>query len=308
LHAASKNNDISEGELKRELAEYLAKREEANADQVALKTKRKVVGGARGNVVLEYISGAPAKERIVERVPGIFDYDELSSYGYSHLITPIMGLGGRREVYKLMGVEAPPLPGPPPKRDAPKLVIDRTGEEDKARYTGLKMGQILDDSVMGDALERANKKAKQGAQLRPKLMEESYVRPFADKRNTGPPQTPDWTPEKLDEYGKQQGKIQSWARRAKAGEFMKDRAETMDLSWDVRLYAVSTAFIIAFAWGRATPKFLTEVVKICNENNSESLTEALKIPGLILGVMSLGSSILCASLLAPERNRCVYTW
>ena len=58
----------------------------------------------------------------------------------------------------------------------------------------------------------------------------------------------------------------------------------------------------------ATPKFLTEVVKIGTENNSESLPEALKIPGLFFAVMSLGSSFLCASLLAPERNRSPKIW
>ena len=87
--------------------------------------------------------------------------------------------GGRRAVYDLMGMEPPPLLGPPPKKKVPKLKIDRTGENDKARYTGLKMGQILDDDVMGEALARANKKSKEGKELRPVLMEEEYVQPFA---------------------------------------------------------------------------------------------------------------------------------
>jgi hypothetical protein len=43
----------------------------------------KVIGGTKGNMVLEYISGAPVKEQIVERIPDIFDYDELTKYGYS---------------------------------------------------------------------------------------------------------------------------------------------------------------------------------------------------------------------------------
>ena len=87
--------------------------------------------------------------------------------------------GGRRAVYDLMGMEPPPLLGPPPKKKVPKLKIDRTGENDKARNTGLKMGQILDDDVMGEALARANKKSKEGKELRPVLMEEEYVQPFA---------------------------------------------------------------------------------------------------------------------------------
>ena len=171
---------ITEEELKQKLTEYLAKRKEENADQAAEAIKGTIVGGTRGNAILDFVSGAPVKERIIERAPDIFDYDELSKYGYSNLATPIMGLvGGRRSVYELMGIEAPPLLGPPPKKKFEKLKFDRTGEDDKARYTGLKMGQVLDDNIMGEALALANKKAKQGDEMRPKLMEETYVQPFA---------------------------------------------------------------------------------------------------------------------------------
>ena len=90
-----------------------------------------------------------------------------------------MNLGGRRAVYDLMDMEAPPLPGPPPKLRAPKLEIDRKGETDQARYTGLKMGQILDDDVMAEALANAQTKAEKGERLRPKLVEEEYELPFA---------------------------------------------------------------------------------------------------------------------------------
>ena len=89
-----------------------------------------------------------------------------------------MEFGGRRAVYELMDMEAPPLPGPPPKKFSPKLVFDRTGEEDKARYTGLKMG-LLDDDAMAEALRRAQERSKKGERLRPVLQEESYVQPFA---------------------------------------------------------------------------------------------------------------------------------
>jgi hypothetical protein len=90
-----------------------------------------------------------------------------------------MELGGRRAIYELMDVPMPILPGPPPKKTAPKLVIDREGKEDKARYSGLKMGQVLDDDLMAEALANANKKAKEGKEMRQKLMEEEYVRPFS---------------------------------------------------------------------------------------------------------------------------------
>jgi len=299
------SNSISEEELIQQLTEYLARRKEVNADKAAEEIKGKVVGGTRGNAVLDFVSGAPVKERVIERAPDVFDYDELSKYGYSNLISSIMGLvGGRRAVYEMMGMEAPPLLGPPPKKKARKLKFDRTGEDDKARYTGLKMGQVLDDSTMGEALERANKKAKQGKELRPKLMEENYVQPFADKRNTGPRQTPDWTPEKLDEFAIQQGRAQAWTRRSQLGEFVKDPFETLNLSLEVRIYAVSTASLFAFAFGRATPEFLEMIGTV----NGESFIEILKIPGLALAGANVGSSLLCAARLAPERNRNAFTW
>jgi hypothetical protein len=43
----------------------------------------KVIGGTKGNKVLEYVSGAPNKAQIVDEVPDIFDYGELAKYGYS---------------------------------------------------------------------------------------------------------------------------------------------------------------------------------------------------------------------------------
>eukprot|EP00535_Pseudo-nitzschia_heimii_P007978 CAMPEP_0197177462 /NCGR_PEP_ID=MMETSP1423-20130617/3056_1 /TAXON_ID=476441 /ORGANISM="Pseudo-nitzschia heimii, Strain UNC1101" /LENGTH=342 /DNA_ID=CAMNT_0042627007 /DNA_START=253 /DNA_END=1281 /DNA_ORIENTATION=- len=300
---------MTEEELKQSLTEYLAAREVANADEAAKELKGKVVGGTRGNAVLEYVSGAPVKEQVIERAPDVFDYDELSRYGYSNLVAPIMDLeGGRRAVYDLMDMESPPLLGPPPKKKVPKLKIDRTGEDDQARYTGLKMGQVLDDDVMGEALARANKKAKEGKDLRPVLMEEKYVQPFADKRNTGPAQTPDWTPEKLDEYAIQQGRAQDWARRSRKGEFVKDPSEISDLSVAVRLYAVSTAFFVSFAFGRATPKFLSEILHVGTKSSAQGLQEVLQFPASALALASLGSCILCAAVLAPERNRGVISW
>lgn len=92
-----------------------------------------------------------------------------------------MELGGRRAVYDLMGMKAPTTKGPPPRKEAPKIVIDRTGANDKARYSGLKMGLGMDDEAMAEALAKASQKAKEGKGLRPKLMEETYEQPFAGK-------------------------------------------------------------------------------------------------------------------------------
>ena len=90
-----------------------------------------------------------------------------------------MDAGGRLEMYKLMDMEPPPASKRIQPKKATKLVIDRKGESDPARYSGLKMGQVLDDETMARALEEANRKRKRGESLRPKLVEETYVMPFA---------------------------------------------------------------------------------------------------------------------------------
>ena len=41
-----------------------------------------MIGGTKGNKILDYVSGAPTKERVIEQVPNVFDYDELTKYGY----------------------------------------------------------------------------------------------------------------------------------------------------------------------------------------------------------------------------------
>ena len=143
----------------------------------------KIIGGTRGNLVLEYVSGSPNKSRVRESMPEMFDYDELIKYGYSHLVTPIMEYGGRRAMYALMDLPEPPATIPTrssTKKSVPKLIIDRTGETDDARYTGLKISSILlDEDAMGKALEEAARKVKEGKSLRKRLVEEDYVMPYA---------------------------------------------------------------------------------------------------------------------------------
>jgi hypothetical protein len=141
-----------------------------------------VIGGTRGNKVLDFVSGSPNKARIIEEAPDIFDYDELIKYGYSHLTTPIMENGGRRAMYRLMDLPEPAIPERlTKKKSAPKLVIDRDGKTDRARYSGLKMTQALDDDIMGQALQETINKVKEGKELREKLQEEDYVMPFASE-------------------------------------------------------------------------------------------------------------------------------
>lgn len=288
--------------LKRELTAYLEKRKEVDADSAAKEQVGRVVGGTKGNPVLDYVSGSPNKEYVIEEAPNVFDYDELGRYGYGDLVTTIMKNGGRNAMYDLFGMERPAAPQRLKPKSAPKLVIDKEGATDKARYSGLKMGQVMDDDVMAQALEEAQRKAKSGESLRPKIEEEDYIQPFADKRNTGPKQTPLWTAEKLDEYGAAQGRAEAWARQAKMGEFVKDPEETLDLPLAYRAYAIFAAFSVAFSFGRSTPTLLAQL------DMSPGIQELLQAPALAVLVASLGSAIVSGVVLAPSKNRNSFVW
>jgi hypothetical protein len=109
--ASTKNEDdnLDLGELKVELQAYLQVREEVTKNGGGQQsTAGKTVGGTRGNKLLEYVSAPVPKEMAVDaKYP--FDYDELTKYGYSRLVKPIMKMGGRVEVYKLMNMTPPPM-------------------------------------------------------------------------------------------------------------------------------------------------------------------------------------------------------
>mmetsp|Transcript_62321 Transcript_62321/g.184411 ORF Transcript_62321/g.184411 Transcript_62321/m.184411 type:complete len:112 (-) Transcript_62321:1121-1456(-) len=92
-----------------------------------------------------------------------------------------MDAGGRMEAYRLVDMTPPPIPDRAKPKSAPKLVIDYTGETDPGRYSGLKMGQVVDDDEMGRRLAEVQEKAKKGERLRPKIAEEDYVQPYAGK-------------------------------------------------------------------------------------------------------------------------------
>ncbi|KAL3801125.1 hypothetical protein HJC23_002418 [Cyclotella cryptica] len=303
-HVSALFAKMGETELKAELAEYLSKREAANADEAAKAEVGTVIGGTRGNVVLDFVSGSPNKPRLQEEAAGVFDYDELMKYGYSHLVTPIMENGGRRAMYQLMNLPEPATPERlTKKKSAPKLVIDRTGETDRARYSGLKMTQALDDEAMGQALQETVRKVKEGRALRKKLAEEEYVMPFADNKNKGPRQTPLWTPEKLDEAGKKAGQAIAWARKAKMGELKKDPFEVMAVEGELRIYSIIVAITTALAFGNATPTLMS-----MTGLGSDELVKFLRIPAVVLLVASAGSGIVNAAVLAPPKRRSSLVW
>eukprot|EP00584_Thalassiosira_punctigera_P012884 CAMPEP_0172552906 /NCGR_PEP_ID=MMETSP1067-20121228/47258_1 /TAXON_ID=265564 ORGANISM="Thalassiosira punctigera, Strain Tpunct2005C2" /NCGR_SAMPLE_ID=MMETSP1067 /ASSEMBLY_ACC=CAM_ASM_000444 /LENGTH=375 /DNA_ID=CAMNT_0013340981 /DNA_START=39 /DNA_END=1166 /DNA_ORIENTATION=+ len=300
LHAAS----LNEAELKAELSDYLKKRDEADADAAAKEEVGKVIGGTRGNVVLDYVSGAPNKQRVQEEAPSAFDYDELIKYGYGHLVTPIMENGGRRAMYRLMDLPEPATPERlTKKKSAPKLVIDRTGETDEARYTGLKMTQATDDEAMGRALEEAARKVRDGESLRKRLVEEDYVMPYADNTNKGPRQTPLWTPERLDEAGKKAGEAQAWARKVRMGELKKDQDEILAVEGELRLYSIFVAITVALAWGNATPTAL-QMMGL----GSGDMMDIFQIPALALLVAGIGSAVVNGVVVAPPKKRSSFVW
>lgn len=263
---------------------------------------KKVVGGTKGNVILEFVSAAPNKAQEIETSSQAFDYDELTKYGYSKLVTPIMKAGGRLVMYDLLGLEQPPITSKPKPKSAPKLTIDRTGENDRARYSGLKLGQVLDDSMQAAALQEAEQKVKTGEPLRPKLQEETFERPFADRRNVGPQMVPDWTPERLDEWGKQQGKSIAWARRAREGEFVGDPLETLDLELPQRAYSILTGLCVAFSFGKSTTTVLSQF-----DGDLSFLLQASQVPAAALLLSAFGSGIFSA-FQASGKNRNAAIW
>ena len=92
-----------------------------------------------------------------------------------------MESGGRLEMYRLMGL-VPPAHPVENKKTVP-VIMDRTGQSDKGRYSGLKMKLVTDDSLMEQALLQANEKARAGQRMRSMIEEEDYQQPFAGKRN-----------------------------------------------------------------------------------------------------------------------------
>ena len=307
-----------------------------------------MIGGTKGNVVLDFVSGAPNKEQISNRIPNCMDYDELTKYGYGHLITPIMKLGGRYVMYDLLELDQPQQPKQKDKDDESEqrmsltrtgIVIDKTGKQDPNRYTGLKLGQVLDDSIQAEALEMALKKNKKknktmNTEGRPFVQEENYQLnvddttrttttdnndvyeiPFSDKRNVGPKQTPDWTPERLDEWGKTQGRVQAWARKARDGEYITDPNEWLsELTVSQRTFSIGTALFLATVYGKATIPFYGIIIMIHDDDDIVSsidtmiqIQEIMQGPALLLVMICLSSSLL-AYQQAQERNRNPLIW
>ena len=275
----------------------------------------KVIGGTKGNMILEFVSVSPNKASVTTDQPNVLDYDELTKYGYGHLVTRIMKIGGRNKMYEVMDMDIPAIK-PKVVKTAPKIIIDR-GENGKS-YQGLKLNQVFDDNMQGLALQNVQRKIEMGQRLTASNEEfleeiENFELPFADKRNVGPKQTPDWTVEQIDEWGKQQGRVESWARNAKLGAYINDPMESFDtIDVSQRFYSIISSFLTAIAFGNATPKLLNWVNQRGTSDGNEvvisnDVLTILQIPSAILLLAALGASIYCGSQ-APKKNRSIYVW
>lgn len=236
---------------------------------------------------------------VIETPSNALDYDELSKYGYGYLATPIMNAGGRFEMYKLLGMSAPEMKRRE-KKETPEIVIDRSGATDKARYSGLKMG-LLDDDAIGEALAQSQEKAKVGESLRPKLVEEDYVVPFADQPKSRKSNT-DWTAEKLDAQIKRRSE---WAQKERARVVIKDPYENLEMNQPEKVFSFSTTLLAATAFGRATPAFLSSVTGLIDDPSS--LISALQVPAGAFLLGSVVSSVFCA-VTAAGKNRSPPIW
>ena len=215
--------------------------------------------------------------------------------------------GGRLAMYKLLDLPVPAIKvTPASSQTAAEIVIDKLGETDSGRYSGLKMG-LLDDSAMAEALARAQKKQKEGIPLRSQIAEETFVGTYKDKRNVGPRMTPDWTPERVDDELSRQGAAISWARQAREDRLMKDSAESLDLDVVQLAYSVVTALLIAVSFGKATPAFLTMIGIEGASNETQGLLDILKVPTIGLAAASAASSFLCRTK-ASEKKRDQIVW
>lgn len=118
-------------------------------------------------------------------------------------------------------------------------------------------------------------------------------------------QTPDWTPEKLDEEGRRAGKAMSWARQARAGEFQIDPFELLNIEGSLQFYSIVTTLVVAFAFGNSSSKLLEDIL---HYSDSGPLLELMRGPAFAFLLTSVGSSAVCGVVMAPQKNRNAFVW
>mmetsp|Transcript_11551 Transcript_11551/g.23006 ORF Transcript_11551/g.23006 Transcript_11551/m.23006 type:complete len:410 (+) Transcript_11551:53-1282(+) len=286
--------------LRSELSSYLAARD-ANiaAGKCNPRYDKKVKGGSRGNAALEFVSAVTSEIIMDERERGVFDYDEISFHGFDYLVKPIMGAGGRKTMYTLMGMTPPAPPERLRSKQNPNIDIDFEGKGVKARYAGLKVGKSLDDE-MGRAMDLLMKKKEEGSIGKVDNILEKFPEDKVYLRNNkGPRMTPDWTAAQLDERGRIQGRAASWVRDAKSRTI--DPSEYFRLSARQQTYLCAAALATAAGYGRATPAALDAL------GLGDGAADPARILSLVCVFLSVGSAV-SAAVLAPQRNRDKTVW
>lgn len=287
----------TEDELLSQLKEYLDTRNQAiSSITPTVSDEKKSLGGSRGNFFLEFTSTVP-QVIVPDDEKGALDYDELTKYGFTHLIKPIMQSGGRIAMYEKLGMSPPPIPDRLKPKSARKLEIDRDGEKNPKRYTGLKMTTLVNDDEMAAALERSFVKQKA------KAPEEEFIVPFSDLPKKQFKETPAWTPEMIDKDAEVRGRAISWAKQQRLDREkgrVRDGSESFAIEGSLRIYCSLTMLTTALAFGKAST-IAFGVLGIVHY-------EALQAPALGLDIASISSGIVGGLVIAPQKNRNSVVW
>ena len=107
----------------------------------------------------------------------------------------------------------------------------------------------------------------------------------------------------LDEEGRRAGKAISWARAARAGEFMSDPYEHVNVEGGLQIYSIVSTLIVAFYFGKASPSLLTML-----DLPEEDVFSLFRVPAYIILTASLISSVTAGFILAPQQNRNRLAW
>ena len=118
--------------------------------------------------------------------------------------------------------------------------------------------------------------------------------------------TPEWTPERLDEEGKRQGRAQAWARRARAGELKSDPYEQLSIEGGLRIYSILTSLFVSFAYGKSSNAAL--IYLLGSDKDVSNILELAQIPAFALILACIGSSVVSAIFLAPSKKRNGFVW
>jgi len=284
---ASESNLSDKYQLKLELQEYLKIRSQK---LVMMDNEKKKIGGTKGNAILEYVSAPVPKETEIEE-KNLFDYDELTNYGFGHLVKPIMEMGGRSEAYILMDMTPPSSPDRLKPKEARKIVIDRDGSYDEERYRGIRVGS--DDDELGRQLEELQKRKNAKNKKT-----DSFVAPFSDipKSNF----SPDWTPSMLDDEARRRGRVIALLQAEEAAKKQIDQPEALRIEGGIRVYSTFIALLTAFAYGHSSDQAFFFL-------NIEELRDSIQVAAILALVISLGSSI-AAAVVADRKHRDPIVW